>query len=66
MNIFNYSSFYQGRFFSSLLFIPLAFGFNPNNISAHEILMPEGNEIEIFDAWCDEPKKDCSVNSCKK
>ena len=52
MNIFNYSSFYQGRFFSSLLFIPLAFGFNTNNISAHEILMPEGTAIETFDAFC--------------
>ena len=52
MNIFNYSSFYQGRFLSSLLFIPLVFGFNPNNIKAHEILMPEGTAIEAFDAFC--------------
>ena len=52
MNIFNYSSFYQGRFFSSLFFIPLAFGFYPKNISAHEILMPEGTAIETFDAFC--------------
>tara|TARA_B100000700_G_C14967358_1_gene819520 strand:+ start:436 stop:903 length:468 start_codon:yes stop_codon:yes gene_type:complete len=52
MNIFNYSSFYQGPFLSSLLFIPLAFGFNPNNIKAHEILMPEGTAIEAFDAFC--------------
>ena len=52
MNILNYSSFYQGRFFSSLLFIPLAFGFNTKNIRAHEILMPEGTAIETFDAFC--------------
>ena len=52
MNSFNYSSFYQGRFFSSLLFIPLAFGFNTKNISAHELLMPEGTAIEAFDAFC--------------
>ena len=52
MNIFNYSSFYQGRFFSSLLFIPLVFGFNTKNIRAHEMLMPEGTAIETFDAFC--------------
>ena len=52
MNIFNYSSFYQGRFFSSLFCIPLAFGFYPKNISAHEIFMPEGTAIETFDAFC--------------
>ena len=52
MNIFNFSIFYQCRFLSSLLFIPLAFGFNPNKISAHEILMPEGTAIETFDAFC--------------
>ena len=52
MKILNYLYRRQGRFFSSLFFIPLAFGLNPNNLSAHDILMPEGTAIEKFDAFC--------------
>ena len=52
MKILNYLNRHQGRFFSSLLFIPLAFCFNTKNIRAHVILMPEGTAIETFDALC--------------
>ena len=52
MNIFNYLNRPQDRFFSSLLFIPLAFDFNFNNLTAHEIFMPEGTAVETFDAFC--------------
>ena len=50
--MFNYLNRLKEQIFSPLLFIPLAFGLNPNNLSAHDILMPEGTAIETFDAFC--------------
>ena len=47
--------------FSLLLFFPLLFGLDFTNSTAHEILIPEGSEVETFEAWCDEPKNDCVI-----